>query len=68
MICGGQNVTNRYHLAGVNEDMAFASHYVATCLPPTLTPYRSTTGIGYASKKLSKMAGIQLAVHPIVVG
>ena len=24
---------------------------------PTLLPYRSPTGIGYASKKLSKMAG-----------
>ena len=24
--------------------------------PPTLPPYRSASGIGYASKKLSKMA------------
>ena len=33
----------------------FAHHFVATHLPPTLPPYRSATGIGYTSKKLSKM-------------
>ena len=27
------------------------------CLPSTLPPYRSASGIAYASKKLSKMVG-----------
>ena len=30
---------------------------------PALHPYRSVCGIGVASKKLSNMVGIQLAIH-----
>ena len=57
LVCGVENGTNGYHLAGFSEDVAFAYHFVATHLPPTLPLYRSATGIGYASKKLSKMVG-----------
>ena len=56
MICGGENGPNGgCHLAGFSKDVAFACHFVATRLPPTLPAYRSATGIGYNSKKLSKM-------------
>ena len=34
------------------EDIVFARHFVAT-----RPPYRSASGIGYAGKTLSKMAG-----------
>ena len=40
-----------------SEDVAFAHHFVAIRPPPTLPPCRSASGIGYTSKKLSKMAG-----------
>ena len=43
--------TNGCHLAGFSEDVAFAHHFMATRPSPTLPPYRSATGIGYASKK-----------------
>ena len=55
--CGGENSTNGSHFPVFSEDIAFACHFVATHLPPPLPPYTSTSGIGYASKKLSKMAG-----------
>ena len=45
------------HFPVLSEDVAFACHFVATLPPPTLPPFRSATGIGYTSKKLSKMAG-----------
>ena len=41
--------------------VAFAHHFVATHLPPTLTPYRSTSGIGYAS--YLKWREIQIAIQ-----
>ena len=44
-------------------DIAFAHHFVATHLPPTFPLYRSTSSIGYASKKLPKMMG-NLASYP----
>ena len=44
--------------------VAFAPHFVATHPPPTLPPCRSATGIGYASKKLSKMAGNSASYSP----
>ena len=56
VICGGENGTNGCHLADFSEDIAFACHFVATCLPPALPPCRSVTGISYNSKKLYKMA------------
>ena len=52
VIYGGENDTNGCYLAGFGEDVAFAHHFVAT-----LPPCRSATGIGYTSKKLSKMVG-----------
>ena len=64
VICGGENDTNGCHLAGFSEDVAFTHHFVATHLPPTLPPCRSATGIGYASKKLSKMAGNSVSYSP----
>ena len=45
-------------------NIAFARHFVATHLPPTLPPYRIASGIAYASKKLSKMAG-NIASYPL---
>ena len=58
MTCEGANGTNGSLLAVFSEDVDFAHHFVALHLPaPTLPPYRSASGIGYVSKKLSKMAG-----------
>ena len=57
MICKGENGTTGCHLAGFSEIVTFASHFVATCPPPTLPPYRNATGIGYASKQLPKVVG-----------
>ena len=34
-----------------------ARHFVATQLPPDLPPCRNASGVGYTSKKLSKMVG-----------
>ena len=39
VISGGKNGTNGCHLAGFSKDIAFAHHFVATHLPPTLPPY-----------------------------
>ena len=64
VICGGENDTNGCHLAGFGEDIAFARHFVATHPPPTLPLCRSATGIGYTSKKLSKMAGNLASYSP----
>ena len=44
------------NLSGFSEDLALAYHFVAICPSPILPPYRSTIGVGYASRKLSKMA------------
>ena len=55
--CRGENGSNGSHFPIFSEDIAFAHHFMATCLPPILPPYMGATGIGYASKKLSKMAG-----------
>ena len=49
-MCIGENGTNECHLAGFSEEIAFASHFVATHPPATLPRDRSATGIGYASK------------------
>ena len=51
--CGGENSINGSDFPVFSKDIAFASHLVALCLPPTLSPYRSASGIGYTSKKLS---------------
>ena len=56
------------YIGGFDEDIAFACHFVATHPPPTLLPCRNATGIGYASRKQSKIPEIQLAIHPIVGG
>ena len=52
------------HFAGFDEDVAFACYFVATHPPPTLPPCRSATGIGYAIKKLSKMAANLASYSP----
>ena len=57
----GKNGINGSHLAVFNEDKAFACHFVT---PRLLPPYRSASGIGYASKKLSKMMNIS-ASYPV---
>ena len=65
MTCGSENGTNESHLLAVLiKDVAFARHYVAPSSPPTLPLYRSASGIGYASKYLSNMAG-NLASYPL---
>ena len=43
-----------------SEDIAFACYFVAPHLPP---PYRSASGIGYASKNYLKWWEIQLAIQ-----
>ena len=57
MTCGGENGINGSHFPVFSEDVAFACHFVAARPPSTLPPSRSVSGIGYDSKKLSKMAG-----------
>ena len=52
VICGGENGTDGSYLAVFSEDVAFAHHFVATCPPPTLPPYRSVSGVGYASESI----------------
>ena len=59
-----ENGTNRCHFAVFTIDIAFACHLVATHQLPTLLPYRSASGIGYTSKKLSKMVG-DSATYPL---
>ena len=62
-----KNGTNGHYLAVCSVHIAFALHFVATHLPQTLTSYRSVSGIGYTSEKLSKKwQAIQLAIHSIV--
>ena len=68
MIFGGESGTNGCHFAGFSKDAAFARHFMATHLPPTLPPHRSATGIGYASKNYLKWQEIQLAIHKMVDG
>ena len=63
MTCGGKNGINGSHLAVFSEDVAFAHHFVAPHLPSTLLPYRSASGIGYASKNYLKWWEIQLAIQ-----
>ena len=46
--------SNEFYLAVFSVDVAFDCHFVATAHPP---PYKSTSGIGYASKNQYKMAG-----------
>ena len=67
VICGGKCGTKGHHLAVFSLDIAFAYHFMASCLPSNLPPYRSAHGIGYASKKLSKMVGKSaiIAIHSI---
>ena len=55
--CGGENGTNGSHFPVFSKDIAFAPHSVAPRPPPIILPYRSASGIGYASTKLSKMVG-----------
>ena len=64
VIYGGENDTNGCHLPGFSEDVAFACHFMASHLSPTLLPCRSATDIGYTSKKLSKMAGNSARYSP----
>ena len=63
MTCGGENSTNGSHLAVVNEDVAFAHHFVAPCLLLTLPLYSSASGIDYTSKNYLKWQAIQLAIQ-----
>ena len=56
MICDGENHIDECYLVVVSEDVASAHNFMATFVPPLL-PFRSDSGIGYASKKLSIMVG-----------
>ena len=56
MVCGAENSISEYYLAFSSFHRAFVLHFVAPISPNT-HPYISACGIGYASKKLSKMAG-----------
>ena len=57
MTCRGEYGISGSHLAVFSEDVAFARHFIAL-------PYRSGSGVGDASKKLSKMAG-NSASYPV---
>ena len=63
MICGDENGSSGCHLAVFNVDITLIHHYVA---PHALSPYRSASGIGYASKKYLKSQEIQLATHSTI--
>ena len=53
MTYGDENGTNGSDLAVFSEDVAFACNFVAPRPPaPTLTPYKSASGISYASKTI----------------
>ena len=58
-ICGSENGTSVHYSGVFSVDVAFACHFVATCLLSTPPPptYKSAGGIGYTSKQLPKMAG-----------
>ena len=49
--------TNGCHLAVISEDVAFARHFMAFCLPP---PYRSTSGIGYTSPWITSYRFVEI--------
>ena len=53
------------HLAAFSEDLAFACHFMAIRLPPTLPPYRSASSIDYPVKNYLKWWAIQIAIHSI---
>ena len=59
MTCRGEYGISGSHLAVFSEDVAFARHFIAPH-----PPYRSTSGVCYASKKLSKMTG-NSASYPV---
>ena len=63
MICGGENGTNGCPVAGFSEEVAFAHHFMAINLTPTLPPYRSANGIGYVNKN-SKVVGNSASYSP----
>ena len=63
MTFGCKNGTNGSHLAIFSEEVAFAYHFVAHHLTPTLLPYRSSIGIGYAGKNYLNWWEIQLAIQ-----
>ena len=58
LISGGYLLVNSQKLIFYIGNPTLACHLVAT-----LPPCRSATDIGYTSKKLSKMVGIQLAIQ-----
>ena len=51
VICGSENDIDGCHLAVFSVDVAFTCHVVAPP-SPTLQPYRSACGIGYAGINL----------------
>ena len=56
-------------MAVFSEDLVFAHHFEATCLPPTLSPCKSAivVAIDYTPvKNYLKWWAIQLAIHSIV--
>ena len=61
--CGGKNSTNGSRLVVFSEDVAFAHYFVGPRTPSTLSPHRSASGIGYASKNYLKWWEIQLAIQ-----
>ena len=65
VICGTETGTKGPYLAVFSVDVAFACHFMAPH-HPTLYPYKSTCGTGYASKITLKWQAIQLAIHSIV--
>ena len=59
----GENDTNGCHLAGYNEDVAFARHFMATRSPP-FHPIGVLLVLVMPVKKLSKMVGNSAGYSP----
>ena len=64
----GENGTNGCHLAGFNEDIVFACHFMATCPPLPSHPVGVVLVVATPVKNHLKWRKIQLAIHPIVGG
>ena len=60
MTCRGEYDNDGSHLAVFSEDVAFARHFKAPC-----PPYRSTSGVCYASKNYPKWQAIQFGASSI---
>ena len=66
MICRGENGTNGCHLAIFNEDVAFASYFVANHLPLPSHPVGEVVVLAPPVKNYLKWWASRLAIHLVV--